>query len=102
MKDRSAKGRIRRGEQAELGDISPEEFRRQLHEIADWIADYRANIETLPVAPNTSPGAIHAALPSQPPEQGEPFERVFADFKQLIVPGLLHWTHPQFAAYFGS
>jgi aromatic-L-amino-acid decarboxylase len=88
--------------QQELGDISPEEFRRQLHEIADWIAEYHANIESLPVAPNTSPGAIQAALPAQPPEEPESFEQVFADFKRLIVPGLLHWTHPQFAAYFGT
>jgi aromatic-L-amino-acid decarboxylase len=102
MKDRSAKGRIRRGEQEELGDVSPEEFRKQLHEIADWVADYRENIETLPVAPNARPGSIQAALPAQPPEEGEAFEQIFADFKRLIVPGMLHWGHPQFAAYFGS
>ena len=86
----------------QLGDISPEEFRRQLYEIADWIADYHANIESLRVAPNAPPGAIQAALPAQPPEHGESFQRIFADFKRLIVPGLLHWTHPQFAAYFGT
>ncbi|HYY14004.1 MAG TPA: hypothetical protein VE758_06180, partial [Chthoniobacterales bacterium] len=74
----------------QLGDISPEEFRRQLYEIADWIADYHANIESLRVAPNAPPGAIQAALPAQPPEHGESFQRIFADFKRLIVPGLLH------------
>lgn len=82
--------------------MSPEEFRKQLHEIADWVADYRENIETLPVAPKAKPGSIQAALPAQPPEEGESFEQIFADFKRLIVPGMLHWGHPQFAAYFGS
>ena len=86
----------------QLGDIPAAEFRRQLHELADWVADYRENIEQLPVAPTAKPGAIAAALPKQPPEDGEPFDKIFADFKQLIVPGVLHWGHPQFAAYFGS
>jgi aromatic-L-amino-acid decarboxylase len=88
--------------QPSLGDISPEEFRRQLHEIADWIADYRQNIEQLRVAPNAKPGAIQAAMPSEPPEEGESFEKIFADFKRLILPGVLQWNHPQFAAYLGT
>jgi aromatic-L-amino-acid decarboxylase len=78
------------------------EFRRQLHELADWIADYRENIERLPVAPNARPGAIAAQLPKQPPEEGEPFDQIFGDFKRVIMPGVLQWGHPQFAAYFGS
>ena len=60
-----------RGGLGELGDTSPEEFRRQLHELADWIADFREDIESLRVAPNDKPGAILAALPAEPPEQGE-------------------------------
>jgi len=86
----------------ELGDVPIEEFRSQLHELADWIVDYRENIEQLPVAPNAKPGAITEQLPKAGPEEGEPFERIFADFKNIIVPGVLHWSHPQFAAYFGS
>jgi aromatic-L-amino-acid decarboxylase len=91
MKDRQA-----------LGDIASDEFRKQLHEIAEWVADYRQNIEQLRVAPSARPGAIQAALPAEPPEEGESFERIFADFKYLILPGVLQWNHPQFAAYFGS
>jgi aromatic-L-amino-acid decarboxylase len=102
MNDRSVKGGIRRGEQAELGDVSPEDFRRQLHEIADWIADYREKIEELPVAPSAKPGTIAAQLPKEPPEEGESFDQIFADFKRVIFPGVLQWGHPQFAAYFGS
>src|SRR2546428_4841013 len=84
-----------------LADTSPEEFRRQLHELADWIADFRQNIESLRVAPNDKPGAILAALPAQAPEQGEPFEKILADVDRLIVPGLVHWGHPMFLGYFG-
>ena len=84
-----------------LGDSSPEEFRKQLHELADWIADFRQNIESLRVAPDDKPGAIRAQLPPQPPEEGEPFEKILSDVDRLIVPGLVHWGHPMFLGYFG-
>ncbi len=50
-----------------LGDTPPEEFRRQLHALADWIADFRKNLDSLRVAPDDKPGAILAKLPAQPP-----------------------------------
>src|SRR5437870_7663136 len=84
-----------------LGDTSPDEFRRQLHELADWIADFRQNLGSLPVAPNDKPGAILAALPAEPPEEGEPFEKILGDIDQDIVPGMVHWSHPMFLGYFG-
>ena len=86
---------------SELGDTSPEIFREQLHQLADWVADYRGKIEKFPVAPNTTPGAIRAALPTHPPERGEPFEEILADVDRIILPGMLHWSHPMFLAYFG-
>src|SRR5438128_9363968 len=84
-----------------LGDTPPAEFRRQLHALADWIADFREGIEKLRVAPNDKPGAILARLPSQPPEQAEPFDKILGDVDRLIVPGLVHWGHPMFLGYFG-
>lgn len=83
------------------GDTPPEEFRRQLHELADWIADFRQDVELLRVAPNDKPGAILAALPAKPPEQGEAFDKILSDVDQLIVPGMVHWSHPMFLGYFG-
>jgi aromatic-L-amino-acid/L-tryptophan decarboxylase len=84
-----------------LGDTPPEEFRKQLHELADWIADFRENIESLRVAPNERPGAVREQLPAQPPEDGEPFEKILNDVDCLIVPGMVHWSHPMFLGYFG-
>jgi aromatic-L-amino-acid decarboxylase len=84
-----------------LGDTPPEEFRRQLHELADWIADFRQNIGSLRVAPNDEPGAILDALPAQPPEESEPFEKILGDVDRVIVPGMVHWSHPMFLGYFG-
>src|SRR5438270_4386143 len=84
-----------------LGDVPPDIFRRQLHELADWVADYRKHIGEIRVGPNQKPGAIQAALPAEPPETGEPFDKIFDDVKKLIVPNMLHWGHPEFLAYFG-
>jgi len=84
-----------------LRDTPPEEFRKQLHEVADWIADFRENIESLRVAPDEKPGAVRAQLPAQPPEDGEPFEKILSDVDRLIVPGMVHWSHPMFLGYFG-
>ena len=83
------------------GDVSSVEFRRQLHQLVNWVADYRVNIESLPVAPSVKPGEITAKLSSAPPAHGENFDTIFADFKNIIVPGMLNWSHPDFLAYFG-
>ncbi len=84
-----------------LGDTSPEEFRKQLHELADWIADFRQTLGSLRVAPNDKPGAILAALPDEPPEEAESFEKILGDVDRVIVPGMVHWSHPMFLGYFG-
>src|SRR5438046_10349105 len=86
--------------QDELGDTPREIFREQLHRLADWIADFRGKMETLRVAPDSRPGAIRAALPAQPPEQGEPFEKILADVDQVVLPDMEHWSHPMFLTYF--
>ena len=88
-------------DQQPLGDTPPEIFREQLHRLADWIADFRENIETLRVAPGDKPGVILGALSSQPPEEGEPFEKILSDIDQVIIPGMVHWSHPMFLGYFG-
>lgn len=90
-----------RGEVSRLGDTSPEEFRKQLHKLADWIADFREQIERLPVAPDDDPGAIRAQLPEHAPEKGEAFEEILGDVNHIIVPGMVHWSHPMFLGYFG-
>jgi aromatic-L-amino-acid/L-tryptophan decarboxylase len=84
-----------------LGDIPPDVFRKHLHEMADWIADYREKIEERPIAPNARPGAVLAQLEAAPPETGASLDEIFADIERVIVPGVAHWAHPQFMSYFG-
>ncbi|HEX3619972.1 MAG TPA: aminotransferase class I/II-fold pyridoxal phosphate-dependent enzyme [Candidatus Udaeobacter sp.] len=84
-----------------LGDTPSDEFRKQLHELADWIADFRERIDQLRVAPDDKPGAIREQFPQHGPEEGEPFERILSDVDNIIVPGMVHWSHPMFLGYFG-
>lgn len=76
------------------------EFRAAGHRLVDWIADYLEHAERYPVLAQVAPGDIRRALPTEAPEQGEPFDALFADFERTIVPGLTHWNHPGFLAYF--
>ena len=80
--------------------MDPEEFRKHAHVMVDWMADYMTRVEEFPVRAQTAPGAIAALLPKGPPESSEPMEEIFADFKSKVLPGITHWQHPSFFAYF--
>jgi aromatic-L-amino-acid decarboxylase len=80
--------------------MSPEEFRRHGHAVVDWIADYQSRVESFPVLSQVKPGEIRAALPANPPAQGEPFDALLKDVDRLILPGVTHWQSPNFFAYF--
>jgi aromatic-L-amino-acid decarboxylase len=80
--------------------MHPDEFRRHAHELVDWMADYLRDVGDLPVTPAVAPGDIRRKLPPSAPEEGEAFPRLFADFRELIVPGMTHWNHPGWFAYF--
>jgi len=95
------KDRQEPGDLQELGDVPIAEFRKQLHELADWIADYREKIGERPISRNVQPGEILSQLDRDAPEIGTPFEKIFTDINRVIIPGIAHWAHPQFMSYFG-
>ncbi len=68
--------------------------------MVDWIADYQSRVESFPVLSQVKPGEIRAALPANPPAQGEPFEALLKDVDRVILPGITHWQSPNFFAYF--
>jgi aromatic-L-amino-acid/L-tryptophan decarboxylase len=83
-----------------FGDMDPEEFRRHAHRLTDWIADYLAGSSRYPVLAQIAPGTIASALPAEAPSGGSSFESILADFDRILLPGITHWNHPGFFAYF--
>lgn len=77
-------------------------FRASAHLMVDWMADYFRSIETYPVKAQVHPGTIFDQIPDRAPEKGEPMERIFQDFLEIIMPGMTHWQHPNFHAYFNG
>ncbi len=82
--------------------MTPDEFRAAGHRIVDWIADYRATVESRPVMAQTKPGEIKAKLPIAPPRQPESFEAIYRDLDSIVAPGVTNWQHPRFFGYFPS
>ena len=85
-----------------LSDMSPKEFRHAADQVVQRIAEFLQEPERWRVLPAVTPGALRSALPVAPPHDGEPFDRILADFDQLIMPGTTHWNHPGFMAYFAT
>jgi aromatic-L-amino-acid decarboxylase len=77
-----------------------EAFRRWSHQAADWSADYLETVGERPVRAQVTPGEIFRQIPAAPPDAGESMEGIFADLDRVILPGMTHWQHPRFFAYF--
>jgi aromatic-L-amino-acid decarboxylase len=80
--------------------MDSEEFRKWSRRAADWGADYRGTLSERPVRAMTRPGEIAARIAASAPEEPESMDTIFADFERDIVPGMTHWQHPRFFAYF--
>ncbi len=80
--------------------MNHDDLRHWSKRAADWAHDYHAGLRSKPVRAPLIPGAIASQLPPHPPEAAEPMEAIFADFDRIVPPGLTHWQHPRFFAYF--
>jgi aromatic-L-amino-acid decarboxylase len=87
---------------SKFGDMPVDDFRRYGHQMVDWIADYLKDIEKFPVLAQIKPGEVKKHLPEQPPQKGEELANIFSDINKIIMPGMTHWNHPGFMAYFNS
>jgi aromatic-L-amino-acid decarboxylase len=74
--------------------------REEAHAALDWALDYLDRVRDLPVLAQVEPGAIRRRLPTRPPDAPEPFGDVLRDLDELLLPGITHWNHPRFFAYF--
>ena len=84
------------------GHWDAELFRREGHRMIDWIAEYLdGENRHHPVLSRVEPGEVAGRLPTQMPEKAEDPEAVWQDFLDIVIPGVTHWNHPGFMAYFG-
>ncbi|MBE0461163.1 MAG: aminotransferase class V-fold PLP-dependent enzyme [Candidatus Aminicenantes bacterium] len=80
--------------------MEKESFKKFGYQFIDWVADYLSELEKYPVCSQVKPGQIKNQLPKNPPKEGESMEEIFMDFQRIIIPGITHWQHPSWFAYF--
>jgi aromatic-L-amino-acid decarboxylase len=77
-------------------------FRADAEAAVEWVARYLEGVPDFPVLARVEPGDVRAALPSSPPDRPEPFQSVLDDLDRVLLPGITHWNHPRFFAYFAT
>lgn len=82
--------------------MKKEEFQKLGYALIDWIAEYREKISTRSVMSQASPGEIKGHFPKEPPATPEPLQNLLSEIEEKILPGITHWNHPSFFAYFPS
>ena len=85
-----------------VGDLSPQEFERHATALAGWIRTYLEHPERYPVLARLAPGELRASLPAAAPTSAESLETILSDLDRVILPGITHWNHPGFLAYFAN
>jgi len=80
--------------------LNPKDFKKEAGPVVDWIDHYMNNIRSLPVKSKVSPGDIYKAIPEEAPLHPESMEQIMEDLDRIILPGMTHWQHPGFHAYF--
>ena len=83
-------------------DLSRDSIHAALNRVTAWIEDYLENSGQYPVLSTVAPGSIAKQLPSSPPENAESIDQVLDDFQRILLPGITHWNHPGFFAYFAN
>jgi aromatic-L-amino-acid decarboxylase len=82
--------------------MTPEEFRQAGHALIDWIADYRTDLEKLPVRAQIKPGAVSAIFPAEPPKTPQAAAQLLQELESRIVPGITQVQHPMHFGWFPS
>jgi len=76
------------------------EFKKEAYKMVDLMVEYMETIESYPVKSTVQPKEVYDQLPSDMPQDGESMDQIIADFREIIMPGITHWQHPNFYAYF--
>ena len=85
-----------------MTDRSPDDLRAGLERVAAWADAYLRGVGELPVLSAVAPGRVAAGLASHPPAAGESMDAILDDVDRVLLPGITHWNHPGFMAYFAN
>ncbi|XP_069683704.1 aromatic-L-amino-acid decarboxylase-like [Periplaneta americana] len=80
--------------------LTSDEFRKRGKDMVDFIVNYRQTVTTRKVRPNVKPGFLINALPKEAPQKPDSWDDIMCDLEEKIIPGMVHWQHPKFHAYF--
>lgn len=83
-------------------DPTSDEFRASGHKLIDWIGDYLDGVDQYDVLSRVNPGDIAKQFAAAPSAEGRPYDALLADVESKILPGITHWNHPAFLAYFAN
>src|SRR5271167_743887 len=64
------------------------------------VIDYYQTLPDRPVVSTESPGYLRRLIPPTVPHDGEPWDQIQRDIERVVMPGLTHWQHPNFMAFF--
>lgn len=93
-------GRQVRGSSSAPEPMDTEEWRVRGQEMVEYIAEYLDTINKRRVTPSIEPGYLKPLLPDAAPYKAESWDQIMEDFEEYIMPGVTHWQHPRFHAYF--
>jgi len=84
------------------GDFDPSVLEAGVDRILALFRTLHAEGSLPPVLSTATPGAVAAQIPLTAPATAESLDAILADVEQIIVPGITHWHHPAFFAYFAN
>ena len=80
--------------------LSRKDFKKEATAIINWIDEYYQQLPSLPVKSQVLPKQIYEQIPEKAPQEGEAMATIVNDLNTIILPGITHWQHPNFHAYF--
>lgn len=83
-------------------EVSQVELRAALSRVSSWVERYLENPGRFPVLAQVAPGDIARQIPPEPPGEAESLDQILDDFEHILIPGITHWNHPGFFAYFAN
>jgi aromatic-L-amino-acid decarboxylase len=80
--------------------LNREDYLQEMQKVSAWIARYFDSIKNLPVKSQVAPGDVFSQFEDIMPIQGTTTEVILEEITEKILPGITHWQHPNFHAYF--